>query len=998
MLPPLAIRTHFSTWEGSAGPGAWGEVLAPAGGADWRVLLADRDDLRALPAVLRAWGPGHVAVGATLGLGTGADGDALVAAPDAVGYRQLCQLLSWHHEQPLAFRAWLAGDRDLPLDLSALTVLLRDEAAAERVRAGGAQAWWHAQDADEPGRADLEPLWLPVVVHRDERDLAGETVRRALGRPGATTGGPTLRALLAAPPTSGPAVERGRALLARCTYVPDGTLHLPPSRHADATGELRLRAEAGARRRYGRIEAPVRARLERELVVIAAKGFCGYLLTVADLAAGRRTCGRGSGASSLVVYCLGLTNVDPVRYQLLFERFLNPARTDPPDLDIDFPWDERDAVLAEALRVYGRAHVAMVATHQHLHGRGALRAVARAHGRDRAATTAVRAQLTGRSRYGAAVQLDADWAELIVSAEALVGTPHHVGLHCGGVIITPGPIRDLVPVHPAAKHIVVEGGRSEPVPAIAWEKDGAEALGLVKIDLLGNRSLAVVRDALADLAEDGITIDEARWRPADDPATRRLVASGATMGCFYIESPAMRQLQAKAGTGEFDALVVHSSIIRPAASRWIADYLERLHHVRATKQHDPAWYPHPALRTLLSESFGILSYQEDVMMAAIELAGFDDREANALRKVLGQWDTGTRLTQFAERFRAGAQARGVTDAVIAQVWGNIASFAGYSFCKAHSASYAMLSFQCAYLKAHHPAYFLARVIANEGGFYGPANYLEEARRLGLTFRGPCVVGSRWLTVRDSPTAIRCGLHLVPGLPRGTAERLLRERERAPFNGVADLRRRSGLTATLLLTLARAGALDALRPGLDRHRLAWLATAVGRDIPVMRVEDDDGVMQRTVPLAPDEDPAVPDLPVPTARQAAWVRWRTLGFLPEGHPLWFCDLPARRLRCRDVTAALAGSRVVIFAWPITRKQVEAKAAHRPGEAPPPPAAMAFVTLEDETGLIETVWFPAVYRACGPLLERNGPLRLEGLVETDWGVATLTVLRAEPVDPHG
>jgi error-prone DNA polymerase len=1003
LLPAVAVRTHFSAVESGTSPAGWTQPLADHGPG--RVLLADRDDLGGLPAAIAAWGRERIAVGATIAWGETAS-DVILAAPDQEAYARLCRLLSRRHEDP----------EGSDLDATGLIALVRDAEAARDLRERGAEVVWRCDATPDPAPDGLTAVCLPVCTAPGAADRAGDAIRRAVARregrrhaPGHSLDG--IARVAAAFRERPDLVDAGRALVDRCTYVPGGTWHMPPSLHADAEGELLRRAVAGMQRRYGAAPpAAVRERLGHELQVIGSKGFAGYILTVADLAAGRRTCGRGSGASSLVCYCLGITNVDPVRYHLLFERFLNPARTDPPDLDVDFPWDERDDVLRAAIRTYGHERVAMVATHQYLRRWSALRVVARAFRRPDAETTAVRRMVQAGERYGSAVRLDEPWTGILDQAEHLIGTPHHVGLHCGGIIITPGPVRDLVPVHPAAKRIADpeadddQPASTVPVPAIAWEKDGAEAMGLVKIDLLGNRSLAVVRDTLADLAEDGIAIDEARWRPADDPATRALVASGATMGCFYIESPAMRQLQAKAGSGEFDRLVIHSSIIRPAANRWIEDYLERLHQWRTTKRQDDAWYPHPALRELLSESFGILSYQEDVMLAAIRIAGFDDRQANGLRKALGHWDTQARLTRFAAEFRAGATARGVPNEVIEQVWANISSFAGYSFCKAHSASYAMVSFQCAWLKAHHPAYFLARVVANEGGFYEPAAYLEEARRLGVRILAPCVVASSVRTCRESPEAIRCGLHLVPGLSAASAGRLVAERQRRPFTGIADLRRRVRLDAGQLDTLARVGALDALCPGLHRAQVRWTATAVGLE-PAHRFrsdEDDDGVT-RIFPLPPLADPPAPDLPALSPRQAAWEQFIALGISPAGHPIWFCQRPRQALRCRDVTAKMAKKTVTVVAWPITRKQVDAHPTAKPGTTAGPPEPMSFVTLEDETGLVETVWFPEAYRRYGPLLDRGCPLALTGRVEVAYGVASLSVTAAEavaiepgPVDP--
>lgn len=1010
--PALAIRTHFSPLEGAHPPAAWvGALQACLDGSGRRVLLADRDSLAGLPAAIAAWGCGRIAVGATVSWTVRSEvdhGDLVLIAPTAGSYSRLCRLLSWQAEDPPAWTAWQEGAGCVRPDLTELIALVRDPGAVPLLAASGAEVWWRCGLEPDGPDAGLPAAALPVLTHLGVADRIGDAVRQAVARREGrrvSTGAALadLAAMRLAYRQHGALLEAGRRLLARCTHVPGGSWHMPPSHHADADGELRRRAEAGLRRRYARETPVIRARLEHELEVIAAKGFSGYLLTVADLAAGRRTCGRGSGASSLVVYCLGITNVDPVRYGLLFERFLNPARTDPPDLDVDFPWDERDAVLSAALASYGHDRVAMVANHNHLRRWSALRVVARAYGRGEDETTAVRAQVKAHERYGLPLRLAEPWPGILAQSRHLIGIPHHAGLHCGGVVITPRPLRDLVPIHPAAKHLALAADPGDqtppsriPIPAIAWEKDGAEAMGLVKIDLLGNRSLAVVRDAIADLAEDGIAIDEQRWRPADDPLTRRLIARGESLGCFYVESPAMRQLLAKAGSGDFDRLVIHSSIIRPAANRWINEYLDRLAHHRATGERKASWYPHPALRDLLSESYGILSYQEDVMQVAVQVAGFDDRQANALRKALGHWDTRARLTRFAEEFRRGAEDRGVAPEAIATVWGMIASFAGYSFCKAHSASYAMVSFQCAYLKAHHPAHFLARVVANEGGFYGPGAYLEEARRLGIRILGPCVAASHWRTRREAADAIRVGLHLMPGMSEAGCRRLVAERDRRPFAGIADLRRRVGLGAGQLDSLARAGALDALCPGLHRDQVIWIATSVGLEPRLRGEEDEDGVVQRIFPLPPPGDPVAPEIPPRSARALAWEVFGILGLLPAGHPIHFCDRRGDRLRCRDLTAVMAGSKVQVVAWPIARRQVETHPRTASGIPAGPPEPMAFVTLEDETGLVETVWFPRSYRTHGPLLDRNLPLRLHGVIAVSHGAVSLTVQAAEAVDP--
>lgn len=983
-LPPVAAQTWFSLHRSTVSPAAWGAFLdgfGPEQGS--RLLLADQDDLAALPAAITAWGREHLAVGACL---IAPDGDEQVLlAPDERAYARLCRLLSRHHEEPGLLRHW-DEERCPPPDAEGLIVLVRRLNRVPAWREAGAEVYWRGEARVEPVPPGLACAALPIIRHADANTAALTPVLDALRKQQRDPLPPGRGCHLAdlanmVPTTLGSRelearFDRGRELLARCTYAPAATPQLPPwplgsvGDDARADGALKLLAVRGLQHRYG--DHPPQETIERlahELRVIRLKRFAGYILTVYELAQRRRTCGRGSAASSIVCYCLGLTQVDPVRYRLVFERFLAPERTDPPDIDLDFPWDERDAVFAAALERCGRDRVALVCTHLHYRRWSALRAAARAHGQSQAQTSAVRRALASISRFGGAVDLPPPWREVISRATALHGAPRHYGLHPGGLVVTPGPIRDLVPVHPAAKRV---DGLA--LPAIAWEKDGAEALGLVKIDILGNRSLAVVRDCLTDLADQGIVIDARRWHPQEDPATRRLVATGATLGCFYIESPAMRQLNAKAGSGDFDRLVIHSSIIRPAANRWIDDYLQRLHQHRRTGRMDDAWFPHPALRSLLSESYGILSYQEDVMLAARDLAGFTSGEQNQLRKALGKIDTRARLQCLENRFAAGCQERGVDQKIAAHIWEMISSFAGYSFCKAHSASYAMVSFQCAWLKAHHPAVFMARVVAHGGGYYRPGGYLEEARRLGVRILGPCILRSAWHTRAEGGGAIRIGLHLVPLLPQTLGHNIVEEARRRPFASLGDFWRRCQPSLRVCESLERAGAFNRLLA--DRHpgqRLALLhQIATAGDAP-----------------GHADWPADPHLPCPDGRAVLRQRLAHLGFLPQMHPLLLYDLPPRRQCCGAITAASHRRRISICGQAIAAKQVPASRAGGDGYEP-----MAFVTIEDETGLLETVWFPACYARYGWMLDAGSPCCLHGTVEVTYGVPALVVHRVEAI----
>lgn len=1073
-------------------------MLDDAPDAPWAVL-ADRDDLLALPTAIEQWGR-RLVVGATVCC----DGiDAVLLAPDEVAYRGLCRLLTARH----------AGVDDahvldqLPADeRSALIVLVRSETTGRRFAAAGARVWWRAGVRPAPGSTPFPAIAMPLLTHiADDRAAAG--VLAAMRRRGTIdhtdTGGDALSDLLRMPEAYRgyeDQLTRSASLRSQAWQVPTSNttghdLHLPPLppqlRGCDPDHELRRLAEAGITRRYG-VETPeIRSRLEYELRVIADKGFASYLLTVWSIAHKRRTCGRGSAASSVVVYLLGITNVDPIKARLVFERFLSPERIEPPDVDIDFAWNERDGVFGEILRDFGTNHVAMVATHLHLHGDGALREAARAHGLGDDAITAMGSHLQDLARYGVDrhgvghAALPEPWPRIIDAASHITGAPRHLGVHCGGVIITARPLATIVPVHPAAKRIPDpdEPAVLRAMPTIAWEKDGAEDLRLVKIDVLGNRSLAVIHDSIADLTAWGAWpepfTDEDVWSAetqADHP-TRELLRTGGTIGCFYIESPAMRQLQAKVDDGSFERLVVHSSIIRPAGMDFIRTYIARFRYLRdhpdspEQKQQriaEERWYPHPVLTSLLSDSYGVLSYQEDVMVVAQHMAGFTSAGANKLRKALGRNDTAERLQALVAEFRNGCRANGIDDETIRLVWRMISSFAGYSFAKAHSASYAVVSFQCAWLKAHHPAVFLARVIANEGGFYGTSAYVEEARRLGLRILPPCVVHGDWPTRAVDARTIRLGLQRVKGLSRRTAETLITARTRQPFTGMRDLLERSGCDREEAQALLDAGAFDVLLAVYTPEQRAWIVSqalragggrraatsapidgggtpalsettrtspgadpaagpptfpgSVGGDLQVGGArhatgtrnvtgarhatprnsawDQHDTVPGATLPASgvqttlaferePPRDPVPPRLPAGNPHARAWRRWYTLGVLPEAHPLTLWHIRARpSLRARDLTPALAKQRVRLVGIAITRKDVNAITKDKDHPDHIRVDDMAFVTIEDETGLVETTWFPAVYRQHAVLLGRGEPLLITGTVDVDYGVVSLAV----------
>lgn len=772
---------------------------------------------------------------------------------------------------------------------------------------------------------------------------------------------------------------------------------------------LLSKCREGISRRYGCTSQTIEDRLFEELDLIRSKGFVDYFLVVADIV-GRRTihCGRGSGAASLVSYLLGITHVDPIRHNLLFGRFLNPERKDLPDIDVDFPWDERDLLFEEIQNHYGSQRMAIVSNHVGFRGRGSVRETAKVYG---IAPSEIK-EVTRRMNFWAHPEnlaehirtypkfrdfpLDPPWPEIIGLASRLESLPRNIGTHCGGMVLVPDRVSRYVPVQISAK-----GAR-----IIQWEKDQTEKAGLVKIDLLGNRSLAVIRDTLAALRENyGKNIDYPNLNPVDDPATQDLIGRGNTMGVFYVESPAMRLLQKKSGTGDFEHLVIHSSIIRPAANRFIQEYLRRLHG----EPYEPL---HPGLKEVLAENYGILVYQEDVVQAGMILAGFTWGEADGLRKVISK-KSREQLSNYKIRFAKGCAGNGISPDVIEKIWDMFTSFSGYSFCKPHSASYALVSFKSAYLKVHYPAEFMAAVLSNGGGYYSTFAYISEARRMGLTVKGPDVNESllHYTGNTGMGKTVRTGFQQIRNIKNSTIDAILAERKKnGPFLSLEDFLERVPIHSSDAAVLVKSSALDSISGGFSRPQILWFieawlnkfsavpsfskaGIAIYKQGERKRNTGSKGLSNQTHPV-PGTCPAqrnafhsrapirVPPLPDFTEREKWNHEWETLGFVLSTHPLDLVESFFRSTHRSIVPAsdfaAHVGKKIWVKGWPITRKEVVTKEGDE----------MEFFTFEDKTEIFETVFFPEAFRKFCRDLDMSHGYFLHGLVESEFDVVSLNV----------
>jgi len=735
--------------------------------------------------------------------------------------------------------------------------------------------------------------------------------------------------------------------------------------------------EQGADRRYGGMRPDIRARLDYELAIIQEKGFASYFLVVRDIVKQcPRTCGRGSAASSIVSYLLGITHVDPLRYTLFFERFLNRGRKDPPDIDVDFPWDEREKTLRYVFQKYA-GHAAMVANHVTFGPRSAIRDPAKALGLPEDEC----GQLVRAFRQGRFDDIPAFVRE---AASRLRGVPRNLGTHCGGVVITPGPITDYTHV------------QTSPLgyPLIAWEKDATEEAGLVKIDLLGNRSLAVLRDTIALVDRNhGVKLDWESFDPLSDTDTRDLIAGGQTLGVFYVESPATRQLLTKMQRGDYENLVIASSIIRPAANQYIQTFVKRLHGA-------PYVPLHPLIEQTLADTFGVMVYQEDVSRVAIDLAGFAIEDADRLRKILSKKDRDLKLPDFRERFFKGARSGGVKEETAVKVWDMILSFDGYSFCKAHSASYAQVSYRVAYLKRFYPLEFMASVINNGGGFYGRQTYVDECRRMGFAVLPPDVNKSRGeYTVEPSGVSdafasgvsdafasgvsdafasgasarpsLRVGLGQLKDARQDLVQAIVEEREKAgPYTGFRDFLQRTQCRFEDIRVLIRSGALDSIADGYTRPQLFFRWQSADK-------EDGLGFL-------PPPPPIIGDYP---NRIKLADEVKTLGIVVSQHPLTLFRPRIERIAARhnlgplvssmDIPACV-GRTVWIPGILVTGKEVTTKRRD----------PMIFVSFEDEKNIYETVLFPAAFARFYSLLDDGWAFLVYGRVQNDLGALAISV----------
>jgi DNA-directed DNA polymerase III PolC len=778
----------------------------------------------------------------------------------------------------------------------------------------------------------------------------------------------------------------------------------------------------GARKRYKPLRPAVLSRLTHELEVIEKLHLAPYFLLVWDIVEEARRRGipavaRGSAASSMVTYCLGISRVCPLRWGLYFERFLNEQRGDCPDIDIDICGARRDELLDYVYEHWGtdhvagarqEPHVAMIGSFITMHARLAMREVAKVFGvppgevdrfTKRLPHRPVREILTAIRDLPECQDLPVDdepWKTILQVALRLDEAPRHLGIHPCGTVISAQPLARLAPLERATKGIVVT----------QYDMHAIEALGLIKMDLLGQRGFTTMSLALDNIekakgtkeavekscvAPDGVTprpkAREINFDaiPENDPATCEVIATGRTMGVFQIESPAMRGLLRMMEARTLEEVAQALALIRPGA----AEYGSKELFVKRLRGEEEVKYAHPSLKTILGDSLGVCIFQEQVMQISQAFGDMTLAEADLVRRSSVKYSGRSDHLRLREKFLLAAGMMGLSEAQREETWMMVEKFAGFGFCKAHAATYADISYRMAYLKTHHTAEFLAAMCSAGAGFYHVSAYVEEAKRWSIAVRLPSVNHSRMEYTaedgEDGKRALRVGLMQVKGLRVETMTSIVQAREEGgAFRSLEDFVRRVPVECDEIESLIKCGALDEIGDAFKttRPETLWrwnLLQAKETNAQPLRSPGQAGM---AVPLgmaatlfaeAKEEDvirAALAEMRTPEYSREQKLRYEReiLEVCVSGHPLDF--LPRNGEVWSDELAGLRGKRVTLCGWVVTYRHVGTKNYRN----------MMFVTLEDQRGVYEVVLFPDAYDKYGGLVFETRTMRVTGRVEPD------------------
>lgn len=909
----------------------------------------------------------HLIVGTEVRL---EDGPRLVLlAADAAAYREIARLITLGRRRCEKGRYTLRRD-DLAATPQGVLVIwlpgpVSSDAAASRWlrRTFGARAWIGLElfygGADKLYRERLERIAaafeLPLVacgdVHMHCRERypvadtvqairCGSTLKRSAGELLSNHERylrPRARLQRIYPPA---ALANSVGIAERCRFTLDELRYEYPRELVPAgrtpSEHLRALTEQGMARRWPDGVAPkVLALIEHELELIAELRYEAFFLTVHDIVEFARSrgilCqGRGSAANSAVCYSLGITEVDPSRMEMLFERFLSRERNEPPDIDVDFEHDRREEVIQYIYGKYGRERAALAATVISYKARSAVRDVGKVLGMsleqvDRLAKNVFwwdgKQHIPERLREVGFDPNSPMIRRLVAVVATLIGFPRHLSQHVGGFVISDQPLHHLVPIENAAM-----ADRT----VIQWDKDDLHALGLLKVDCLCLGMLSAIRrtfDLIERFSGDRIRLDSV---PAEDPTTYAMIQRAETVGVFQIESRAQMAMLPRLKPACYYDLVIEVALIRPGPiqGEMVHPYLRRRNGEEAVS------YPSEEVRGVLERTLGVPLFQEQVIKIAMVAAGFSPGEADQLRRSMATWKRNGGIDDFRDKLIDGMRKRGYREDFAERIFKQIQGFGEYGFPESHAASFAMLAYVSAWLKCHHPAAFTAALLNSQPmGFYAPSQLVGEARRVGVPVLPVDVCCSDWASTleatagKPSIPALRLGLRLLKGLPQIAAERLVTARAERPFEHVSDMARRAALDRRALGALARGGALASLAG--NRYQASWAAHGVEQALPVLA----DAVVNEAVPL----------LRVPDEGENIIADYASLGLTLERHPLALLRTAFER-RAYSTAAEIQqsghGSTIRTAGLVVTRQ--------RPGTA----TGVVFITLEDETGSINLI----------------------------------------------
>ncbi|MGB8404782.1 MAG: error-prone DNA polymerase [Mycobacterium sp.] len=741
-----------------------------------------------------------------------------------------------------------------------------------------------------------------------------------------------------------------------------------PAGHTEVSWLRKLVAK-GAARRYGLAseEAEAYEQIEHELKIIEELNFPGYFLVVHSITKFCRDhdilCqGRGSAANSAVCYALGITNVDPVKYELLFERFLSTARDGPPDIDIDIESDRREEAIQFVYEKYGRDYAAQVANVITYRGRSAVRDMARALGFSQGQQDAWSKQISRWNGLADSPDVEDIPGQVIDLALQIKNLPRHMGIHSGGMVICDRPIADVCPV---------EWARMENRSVLQWDKDDCAAIGLVKFDLLGLGMLSALH-YMIDLAEEhkGIEVDLAKL-DLSEPAVYEMLQRADSVGVFQVESRAQMATLPRLKPEKFYDLVVEVALIRPGPIQGgsVHPYIRR---------HNGLEEPdceHDSMKPALGRTLGVPLFQEQLMQLAVDCAGFSPAEADQLRRAMGSKRSTERMRELRGRFYDGMrELHDITGPMADRIYEKLEAFANFGFPESHALSFASLVFSSSWFKLHHPALFCAALLrAQPMGFYSPQSLVADARRHGVVVHGPDLNASlAYATCENQGTEVRLGLGAVRHIGDELAQRIVDERKaNGPYGTLLDLTGRVQLSVPQTEALATAGALGCF--GIARREGLWAAGAAATERP----DRLPGVGSSS---------HVPPLPGMSALELAAADVWATGVSPDSYPTQFlrAELDARGVvpanRLLDVPD---GTRILV-AGAVTHRQ-------RPATA----QGVTFVNLEDETGMVNVLCVPGVWARHRRLAQTATALVVRGIVQNASGAVTLLADRMGPLD---